>query len=261
MYRKLDSTQIVTTLQRLGVRILERFPESNLNRVCAELLGVAAECETRIQRLRRPRWILRAGILFLVLALAAILTVAVLSIRVTMQVEHIAELLQGLDAGVNEIILLSLALYFLFSLENRLKQREALRALHELRSIAHVIDMHQLTKDPEATLQPEMATRSSPLRGMTRYQLSRYLDYCAEMLSLTSKLAAFYAQYLRDPVILDAVNNVEDLTSGLSHKIWQKIMILESEGAAPRRAADSAARRVESPDAVVGDAAATAGDH
>jgi len=59
----------------------------------------------------------------------------------------VAELLQGLDAGVNEIILLAVAMLFLGSLESRIKRNWALRALHELRSIAHVIDMHQTLAD------------------------------------------------------------------------------------------------------------------
>jgi hypothetical protein len=62
---------------------------------------------------------------------------------------------------------------------------------------------------------------------MTPYQLTRYLDYCSELLSIVSKLAALHAQYLNDPVILAAVNDVETLAHGLSGKIWQKIMILD----------------------------------
>lgn len=46
------------------------------------------------------------------------------------------------------------------------------------------------------------------------------------MLSLTGKLAALYMQNMRDPVIIEAVNEIEDLTTSLSRKIWQKIMIL-----------------------------------
>lgn len=59
----------------------------------------------------------------------------------------------------------------------------------------------------------------------------RYLDYCSEMLSLIGKLAAFYVQKFDDPVALAAVNEVEELTSGLSRKIWQKIMIVNSDTA------------------------------
>jgi hypothetical protein len=46
------------------------------------------------------------------------------------------------------------------------------------------------------------------------------------MLSVTGKVAALYAQDLEDGVVLAAVNEVEDLTTGLSRKVWQKLMIL-----------------------------------
>ena len=74
---------------------------------------------------------------------------------------------------------------------------------------------------------PSRSTESSPGRGLTRFELVRYLDYCSEMLSLTSKLAALHVQSLRDPVVLSAVNDIETLAAHLSGKIWQKIMILD----------------------------------
>jgi hypothetical protein len=61
---------------------------------------------------------------------------------------------------------------------------------------------------------------------MTRFELSRYLDYCSEALSLAGKVAALYLKGFDDPVALQAVNEVEDLTTGLSRKIWQKLTIL-----------------------------------
>ncbi len=110
-----------------------------------------------------------------------------------------------------------------------------------------MIDMHQLTKDPEALVSKAQPTPSSPTRSMTRFELSRYLDYSVELLSLTSKLAALYAQHLPDAVVLGAVNDVEELAGGLSQKIWQKIMLLdtgmvsERHGAAESRLAREAA--------------------
>ena len=47
-------------------------------------------------------------------------------------------------------------------------------------------------------------------------------------------MAALYIQDFDDEVALAAVNEVEDLTTGLSRKIWQKLMILLAE---PRDAA------------------------
>jgi hypothetical protein len=69
-------------------------------------------------------------------------------------------------------------------------------------------------------------TATSPQRTLTPYQLARYLDYCSEMLSLIGKLAALYVQRFDDQVALAAVDGIEDLTNGLSRKIWQKITML-----------------------------------
>ncbi len=99
-------------------------------------------------------------------------------------------------------------------------------AIHQLRALAHVIDMHQLTKDPERSFFNEKRTYSSSMQTMNTFELTRYLDYCAEMLSLVSKVAALYTQNFDDTVILTEVNKLENLTTGLSNKIWQKIVII-----------------------------------
>ena len=88
--------------------------------------------------------------------------------------------------------------------------------------------MHQLTKDPDRILHPREDTADSPRRTLTAFQLTRYLDYCSEMLSIVGKIAALYVQHFDDPVALASVNEVEDLTTGLSQKIWQKVMILDA---------------------------------
>jgi hypothetical protein len=133
--------------------------------------------------------------------------------------------LQGIDAGVSVLIVIGVAALYLTSLESRWRRDQALKALHEFRSIVHVIDMHQLTKDPSAFGAPR--TSSSPDRSMTVPQLLRYLGYCSELLSLAGKVAALYADKLRDPVVIDAVGDIERLTTDLSQKIWQKIELFQ----------------------------------
>jgi len=51
---------------------------------------------------------------------------------------------------------------FLTTLESRVKRARALAMIHELRSIAHIIDMHQLTKDPERVMSTVVTTNVSP---------------------------------------------------------------------------------------------------
>ncbi|HEU0051837.1 MAG TPA: hypothetical protein VFQ39_01625, partial [Longimicrobium sp.] len=143
---------------------------------------------------------------------------------------NVADFLQAVEAGLNDVVLIGAAIFFLVTVEARIKRRRALGFLRELRAVAHIVDMHQLTKDPGAAVQVGSNTPSSPRRTLTPYELSRYLDYCSEMLALDSKLAALYAQNFDDPVVLAAVDEVETLCTGLSGKIWQKLVILNRPG-------------------------------
>ena len=125
-------------------------------------------------------------------------------------------------------VLAGAALFFAISLEDRIKRRRSLRELHVFRSIAHVIDMHQLTKDPEQLKPSFVPTSKSTKLNMTRDQMERYLNYCSELLSLVGKTAALCAEESRDSVVLDTVRSIEELTLGMSRKIWQKISVLSS---------------------------------
>ena len=141
-----------------------------------------------------------------------------------------------LDASTNLVVVLGAGLLFVLTFETRMKRKRALRLIHQLRSIAHVIDMHQLPKDPErVTDRTGALTASSPEREFTAFELTRYLDYCSEMLSLTGKIAALCVKDFADSVTLSAVNEIEALTTGLSRKIWQKVTIVQSIHGISRR--------------------------
>lgn len=229
-FRSLDPAKILLTAERLRDRVTQRFPDSGLSRVSAELALITGEAADRVRWLSRPHRWLRAGAVFLGILLAGVpvVTFTVGYLRFREVASNLADLAQGIDAGVNEAILLSAAIYFLVTFERRLKRNEALKALHELRSMAHIIDMHQLTKDPEVIAGEWEPTSASPdYAKMTAFELERYLDYCSEMLAVLSKVAAFYVQKFQDDTVLRAVDEVENLASGLSRKIWQKITILD----------------------------------
>ena len=229
MYRTLDPDKIIATLEALCRRIGERFPGAGLGKVAIDLLDVAREAQTRADKISQPYRGLRI-LIALMLASAAVLMLAFvwqyLKNKSTESTDLYA-VLQGLDAGANLALVIGAAIWTTATLETRFKRRLALADLHQLRSIIHVIDMHQLTKDPSDVLGQLPNTRSSPKRILAPIELMRYLDYCSEMLSLSSKVAAIYAQHLRDPVVISTVNEIEQLTTNLSNKIWQKISILE----------------------------------
>ena len=84
---------------------------------------------------------------------------------------------QGLDSVLNIMIVTGAAIWFVLNLETRQRQARVLARLHELRALAHVIDMHQLRKDP--TTYYREPTAHSPNRDLSESNLMAYLDYCA----------------------------------------------------------------------------------
>jgi hypothetical protein len=229
MYRELELAQVRETLETLYRRITERFPESGLSRVAAELCTIADETGPVIDRLTSPNWAVRVFV-GLAVGLVLVLSGGLLALVGSMSLgdDGLGSVLQAIESAAQDLVFLGVAIYFLLTIEGRLKRRLALRDLRRLRAIVHIVDMHQLTKDPEHLLAPAQRTASSPQWQFTRFELSRYLDYCTELLSLSSKLAALHAQCVNDPVVLDAVNDIEVLASNLSSKIWQKIVILDT---------------------------------
>ncbi len=226
----LDPDRIVDTVGILHRRIDERFPASGLEGVCAQLLSIAERTRDRLTWVGTPILYLRAATWLA----AALVVVAVVAAFATLRPSGGAlsalDAVQLMESGLQDAVFIGVGLFFLVSLENRVKRRRALGFIRELRALAHIVDMHQLTKDPHRVLQ-DGDTASSPKRTLRPDQLARYLDYCTEMLSLTSKVAALYAERFDDAVVLQAVDEVEALTTGLSRKIWQKIMLLDQPGA------------------------------
>ncbi|MCI4646336.1 MAG: hypothetical protein MRY64_16265 [Hyphomonadaceae bacterium] len=227
-YRSLDAERLIVTLTRLQTRISERFPERGIGAVCAELLEIARTDAERTERLRRPNLWIRAGTIATIAAALGALSYGIYRYRLPDVDGEAFHAFQGVEALINLAILAGAAIWFLLNLETRIRRATILADLHELRSIAHVIDMHQLTKDPIMVLgtsETGPSTPSSPVRDMSVFELTRYLDYCAEMLAMTGKLAALYLKTSRDTVVIQAVNEIEGLTTNLSSKVWQKIMI------------------------------------
>jgi hypothetical protein len=232
-YLRLDADRIVATARRLRQRVEQRFPDSGLARVAQELVRVAELAQQRASAIARPNWALRAAVVALVALILAGLAATAFSLRAPAEPLTLLTFVAVLESGINDVVFIGVGVFFLMTVETRLKRHRALPAIGELRTIAHLIDMHQLTKDPEWVQPRGEETGLVPRRALTPFELGRYLDYCSEMLSVTGKIAALYAQDLEDGVVLAAVNEVEDLTTGLSRKVWQKLMILYARKDAP----------------------------
>ena len=229
-YRRIDPAAVHETIVRLEGRIADRFPEAGLRKVAQDLIDVSRDASVRIRGIRRRSIAVRVLSWVLALAIVAILLTIPFTLRLG-NVDTIADAVQMMEAALSASFFIGASILFIVTLESRLRRQRAMEAIHELRALAHVVDMHQLTKDPALLLGAAAAgggaTPQSPTRTYTAFELQRYLDYCTEMLALISKIAVLYVQDSADPETVGIVDDIEDLTNGLSRKIWQKIMLLE----------------------------------
>jgi hypothetical protein len=231
-FQRLDPVAVQATVDRLVTRITSRFPDRHLGQLAAELGGLVSEVTERStadrQHNRAITVACRIGATVIVLA-ALVATVLALHDALT-DGRGIRgfEWLSVLESAIVDLVYASIAVYFLTSLPNRLTRRRLLELLHRLRSLAHVVDMHQLTKDPERLSARFQGTEATVPLGMDAALLANYLDYCSEILSLVAKTAALCAEESTDAVVLDTVSEIETLTNGLSRKIWQKISLVRT---------------------------------
>lgn len=232
-YSKLDADKIIATAERLERRIGERFPDSGLCKVAGELVETGRDISADAATIEKNDWFWRTLAWLGIAAGVIVLFFAARFLRFDRIETGTFDILQGIDALFNTAVLTGAGVIALMGLERRQKRKAVLEGLHKLRSLIHIIDMHQLTKDPAALSHDFTRTDSSPPRTMSAIELKRYLDYCSELLSLTGKFAALYAQTLPDMDVVNAVNDVEGLGTNLSRKIWQKIMLTGEQGRRP----------------------------
>ena len=227
-YENLDAIAVRDTVDRLQARISARFPTRNLQSVAGEL----SEAITELTINPRSPWY--RTMQFLSRILVILVGVVALSGIVFLVVGAVAaagpepwEWASFVETIINDVVFAGVAVFFLWQIPKRVQRAHDLESLHRLRSLAHVIDMHQLTKDPDRLSTGYVKTSESIDLDMDMHELWGYLDYCSEMLSLVGKAGALFAEQNNDDVVLATVEGIEDLTTGMSRKIWQKIALLK----------------------------------
>jgi hypothetical protein len=224
-----DIIEAITTLKQ---RIHERLPESKLENICQKLLTIAQHSKAVVIKVNRPVYFLRVINAAIISIMSILLGFGLMVAALSGNGENSSgvDLLQGVEAAINIIVFSGIAIFFLSQrLEKKVKQGESIDYLNSLRSIAHLIDLEQLTKDPQRLMRSHLNARtfSSPTLQYDRFLLNRFLSYCSEMLSLISQLAAYHAENVDDRDTIDAANDIERLTGQMAQKIWQKLTVLE----------------------------------
>jgi HAMP domain-containing protein len=237
-YERLDGAEVRAVLTYLGERIDTYLPRHPGLRTAVDVCGTLVD--SLLERGRRApaqraalMWSSRA---LIVVVLAVVLVATGFALRDAIaSAGSLAsfEWLPLVESLINDLVFAGIAIWFLLSVADRVVRNDLIRRLHRLRSLAHVVDMHQMSKDPAALLpDTELGTVAgddviSP-RTMSVRDYALYLDYCSELLSLISKAAALCAEESTDALVLDTVSEIEILTTGMSRKIWQKISLLQT---------------------------------
>jgi hypothetical protein len=227
-YDRLDPDKVVVSVGRTRDRIAAALPGRHLADVADEVCR-AAERVAR-ESVRRTPWrtALVVGSRVAIVVLVGLIGLALASaVRAGLgPVDDVGALdwLSIVESGVNDVVFAAIAIWFLRSVPDRVERRRLLGLLHRLRSLAHVVDMHQMTKDADKSL--PAGSEETETSGLGPADLGRYYDYCSELLSLISKVAALCGEGSTDAVVLSTVGEVETLTSSMSRKIWQKISLL-----------------------------------
>lgn len=225
---RLDPQIVIQTIDHLEQRIAARFPQRRLRTTAGELVTLVKHLMEGYPRRRRRGRLVRAfsrG----AIAVLAISVPVMIAFAVIDGLKTDATSLEWVQAGesmINDLVFTGIAILFLWALPLRMHRSSDLQLLHRLRSFAHVIDMHQLTKDPERFRRDFRPTRETDDPHLTPVELSNYLNYCSELLSMVAKAAALLADHNSDDEVLAGVRGIENLTLELSHKIWQKIALL-----------------------------------
>ncbi len=223
-FRHIEAGRLRETTAWLEKRIRATFPGRALGRLAGDLRDLVGDVEQQCIYLAKPNWPLRllAGISILLLFVLVGATFS--SVHWQLDTTSWVDLLQGIEAGLNELVMAGLVILFLASLENRRKRGQALSGLRDLRGVAHVIDLHQMTKDPEIALARRL--EGEEVEKLSGEELQLYLSFCADLLSIVGKAAALYGQVLDDSVVLATVDEVESLSARGAAKIWQKLAIV-----------------------------------
>lgn len=224
---QLIPAQVAAACAALADRIHERFPGRGIDRhahwFAAHAAGVAAEGPLRLDS--RLRWLVSgAGAVVAFLLLFSPIYVWKQRLDVF---DGVATYLQSLDAFITVLAATVAGRVTWIAYVGYWERQKVLPKLNALRSFAHVTDMLQLSKSPVRVLFPATSRAGWDDDHPDAVSMSAYLAFCAELHSMTAKVAALYGEWTNDATVMVAIDDVEDLCGSLEHKSTQKILLLE----------------------------------
>ena len=123
MYRKLNIEKIIDAIHLISLRINDRFPESGLLKVCNELKALAIISKHNIDSVDKPYAYFRLAFYLLILIAGASIFYTFSQLKVDESITTIQNFVTVSEAMINEIAMIGASFYFLYKLEDILKQK------------------------------------------------------------------------------------------------------------------------------------------
>jgi hypothetical protein len=236
--RRLDSHDIIETAKNLADDIDGTLPGSQLALLARELAVLATVTEDRGRQAHRPLFAIRTlSALAIGLVLLALWYLAS-HIHARWELNTFNDVLNTVNAGFNLLVLLAGALWFCATLEGRIKRKEALRLIEELREFAHVVDVTQLHHTPELYRSCQKTESGHAAINET------YLFRSTQMLGVISNLAHLCSRGATGDSILRAASEVQMLTLAISAKHLAKAEAVRAMKADLSRALAGSAQEI-----------------
>jgi hypothetical protein len=214
---RLDPSRIVETAENLARRVSEKLPESNLAGLAVELAGIARVTDERTHRASTPIYVIRVACVLATVVSLLGLFFLVRHIHTRWEFGTITEVFESADAGVNILIVLAGGLWFLITLEARVRRKQALAFIGELLEFVQLIDVTQLYHTPEFYTSEHSAGGTAP-----RFDDNTYLLFCTEMLAVIANLAPLYTRANMDDSVWRAASDVVMLANTIEGRLLSK---------------------------------------
>ena len=213
---QLDPARIIETADALARRVSQGLPGSTLAGLAAELVRIARDTDRRVKEARKPIMAIRVASATTIVCTLLGLWYFLRNIHTRSEFSSVSEFLGAVDTGFNFLVALAGAMWFLATLEARLKRKMVLDYIQELREFVHVIDATQLYYTPD--LYPQDGEGPGHRQRFDH----TYLLFCSQMLGVICNLAALYTRGAAGDSIMQSAGSVEMFAATLTSKLYGK---------------------------------------
>ena len=128
-YRTSDAHLVLQTLEKLRLRIGERFPQASLGKICADLALLATDTQSRVTELAKPMIWIRVGVGLVLAAGAGLAAYGIHAIGFKSRETEMLSLAGALESAVNLLLVVGAGVFSLITEDRRVSDVMHIRSI------------------------------------------------------------------------------------------------------------------------------------